>query len=299
MKMNIQNQIRENSYKSWAIMVFFMGFVSLIGYLVGKMTGMGNAATLMALLFSTFSAFISYYFGDRMVLSISRAKPVSKSLEPELYSVVETLAKQAEIPMPALYVIEESAGNAFATGRDPKHASVAVTRGLMGMLTKQELSGVIAHELSHVRNGDIKVMAIVTVLVGTAVYLSDFALRSFMFGSHRDREDRDGGSIVFIIGILLTILAPLLATLVQLAVSRRREYLADASGAFLTRKPESLASALEKISHDRQKLAVATNATAHLFIANPFKGTDVGGFLSGLFDTHPPIAERVKLLRSM
>ena len=202
--------------------------------------------------------------------------------------------------MPKIYIINDSAPNAFATGRDPNHSVVCVTTGILDKLDKIELEGVIAHELSHVRNYDIRLMAIVVILVGLVALLADIFMRSLWYGGNRRRDDKGSSQGIFLlIGIILAILSPLIATLIQLAVSRKREFLADASGALLTRYPEGLASALEKISADKEPLEVANNATAHLYIANPFKGKIQGSWFSNLFNTHPPIEERIKILRSM
>ena len=204
------------------------------------------------------------------------------------------------IPKPKLYVIDDTAPNAFATGRDPSHAVVCATTGLLDKLDRRELEGVIAHELSHVKNYDTRLMSIVAILVGSIAFLADWFMRSLWWGRGRDREDRGSSSSIFLIlGIVLAILSPIIATIIQLAISRRREFLADASGALLTRNPDGLARALEKISGDKEVLEAATNATAHLYIVNPFKGKNFGAWFAGLFDTHPPLAERIKILRSM
>jgi heat shock protein HtpX len=240
----------------------------------------------------------SYYAGDKLVLAQSRAREVPDGEEKVLRDVVESLALGLGIPTPKLYVIEDPAPNAFATGRDPKHASVAVTRGLLDTMDRSELEGVIAHELSHVGNRDIRVMLLVTVLVGTVALLSDWLLRSMWWGGRdRDRDRGSGGGLLLLVGIVLAILTPIIATLIQLAVSRQREYLADASGAFLTRYPEGLANALRKIAADQHVLSVANKATASLYIANPLK--DHPFQFDRLFDTHPPIEERIKRLEAM
>jgi heat shock protein HtpX len=240
----------------------------------------------------------SYYYSDRIVLSMSRARPVTKEEEPYLYNAVEGLCIAAGgLPMPRLYLIEDSAPNAFATGRDPQHAAIAVTRGLLDKLNRVELEGVIGHEMSHIRNYDIRFMTLVSVLVGTVLLLSDWMLRSVYYS--RGRRGRQGGAagILILIGLVFVILSPIIAQLMQLALSRRREFLADASGAVLTRYPEGLASALEKIAADPDPLEVANKATAHLYIWNPLK--DHGGRLNALFSTHPPVEERVRRLRAM
>jgi heat shock protein HtpX len=244
------------------------------------------------------SAAASYFAGDKLVLAQSQARQLAPDEEPELRSVVESLSIGLGIQPPALYLIEDSAPNAFATGRDPAHASIAVTRGLLDKLERAELEGVIAHELSHVGNRDIRVMLLVTVLVGTIALISDWLLRSMWWGGGRRRDrDRGGSGIVVIVAIALAILTPVIATLIQFAVSRQREYLADASGALLTRYPPGLASALRKIASDREPLEVANKATAPLYIANPLH--DAPRFMDNLFNTHPPIQERIRRLEAM
>ena len=246
-------------------------------------------------------SFASYYYSDSMILGMSGAKQIKKSDNPLLFRTIENLCIGAGVPMPRIYIIEDSAINAFATGRDPNHSVVCVTTGSLDRLNKVELEGVIAHELSHVRNYDIRLMAIVVILVGLVALMADFFMRSLWYGSaRRERSDRSNAQgILLLIGIVMAILSPLIATLIQLAVSRKREFLADASGALLTRYPEGLASALEKISKDKEPLEAANNATAHLYISNPFKGKIQGSWFANLFNTHPPIEERIKILRSM
>ncbi|MEM4244837.1 MAG: M48 family metallopeptidase [Candidatus Nanoarchaeia archaeon] len=242
---------------------------------------------------------ISYYSGDKMILAVSRAKPVEKKDYPHLYNTVEGLSIAAGVPMPKIYVIDDTAINAFATGRDPKHASITVTKGAIQKLNRQELEGVVAHEMSHIKNFDIRLMMLTAVLIGVTVFLSDIILRSFIYG--RRRDDREGGNITVIfilIGIVLAILAPLIAKLMQLAMSRKREYLADADGALLTRYPQGLADALKKIKNDKEPLVESANkATAHLYIANPLR--NMKGMFNNLFSTHPPIDERIRRLEAM
>jgi heat shock protein HtpX len=282
-------------------MVVFTVLVIGLSYVFGQALGYGNSFIGIAVLLSIGSSFISYYFGDQIVLAMSGARPATRKKDFNFYTVAENLSLASGLPVPKLYVIEDTAINAFATGRDPKHAVVCATSGLLSRLERREIEGVIAHELSHVENYDIRMMAIVAVLVGTVSYASDFFMRSLWWGRGRSREsnDRNSGDLFLVIGIILAIVSPLIAMLIQLAISRKREYLADASGVLLTRYPEGLARALEKIGNDKEVLEAATNATAHLFIANPFKGKQFGAWFSGLFDTHPPIAERIKILRSM
>jgi heat shock protein HtpX len=297
--MNIYSQITANKTKTWVIMALFIVVISVLAYVFGKALGTGMSYVGIALIFSGIMSFASYYYSDSVVLTMSNAKQIKKEDYPEYYRIVENLAIGDGLPMPKVYVIDDSAPNAFATGRDPKHAVVVATTGILSKLSKVELEGVMAHELSHVKNYDIRVMSIVVVLVGIVTLLADFFMRSMWYGGRRDRESSSAQGIFLIVGIVLALLSPLFATLIQLAVSRKREFLADASGALLTRYPEGLASALEKISQDREPLEVANNATAHLYIANPFKGKEGKNWFAGLFDTHPPIEERIRILRSM
>jgi len=282
-------------------MALFVAFVVVAAYVMGNALGYGNSWMFIAVLFSVVSSFVSYYWGADMVLAMSHARPADRKSDFDFFTVAENLAIAAGIPKPRLYVIDDTAMNAFATGRDPQHAVVCATSGILSRLERRELEGVIAHELSHIKNFDTRLMAVVAVLVGSVAFLADMFMRTLWWGGGRRSRDNDNnlGGILMIAGIILAILSPIIATLIQLAVSRKREFLADASGAYLTRYPEGLARALEKISKDKEVLEAATNATAHLFIANPFKGKNFGAWFSGLFDTHPPIAERIKLLRAM
>ncbi len=300
--MSIQSQISGNKTKTYAIMVGFVVFVVLVGYVLGQALGYGTGFMWIAVLLSVVSSLGSYYWGDKLVLAMSGARPADRKRDFDFFTVAENLAIASGLPKPKLYVIDDTAMNAFATGRDPQHAIVCATTGILSKLERRELEGVIAHELSHVKNYDTRLLAVVAVLVGTIVFLADIFMRSLWWGGgRRDSRDRnDGlGQILLIAGIVLAIISPILATLIQLAVSRKRELLADASGAYLTRYPEGLARALEKLSKDKEVLEAASNATAHLFIVNPFKGKNFGTWFSGLFDTHPPIAERIKILRAM
>ena len=240
---------------------------------------------------------LSYWYSDKIALSMSGAKAIKREENLYLYRMVENLCITAGLPMPKLYIIESNQINAFATGRNPKNASIAVTRGALDKLQNEELEGVLAHELSHIGNRDILVMSVVVVLAGVIAILADWFLRMSFFGGHDD--DNRGGALVLIIGLIAAILAPLAATLVQLAVSRKREFLADASGALLTRYPDGLANALEKIGHDEVPMRHAHNATAHLFISNPFKGKSERNWFTKLFMTHPPLGERIRILRGM
>lgn len=299
--MSIHSQIQSNKSKTILIMVFFTLFIAMLSLILGKASGYGVSWVGIALIISGLISLGSYYYSDRLVLAMSGARPADRKRDFDLFTVTENIAIAAGIPKPRVYVIDDTAPNAFATGRDPKHAVVCATRGLMQKLTRSELEGVIAHEMSHIQNYDTRLMAIVSVLVGTVAFLSDWFSRSLWWGGRsRDREGRGNfEAILFIVGIILALISPLIATIIQLAISRKREYLADASGALLTRNPQGLASALVKISSDREVLEAATNATAHLYITNPFKEKNFGAWFSSLFDTHPPIAERIKILRSM
>jgi len=250
-------------------------------------------------IFSLFMNIFSYWFSDKIVLSMQGARQVTRAEERDLWNVVENLCITAGLPMPKVYVIDDPAPNAFATGRDKNHAAIAVTSGILGMMSKTELEGVIAHELSHIGNRDILLQTVVVVLVGFVTLLADFFLRSSLWGGgDRDREG-NAGMIALIAGIVLSILAPIFAQLIQLSISRKREFLADASGALLTRYPDGLASALEKISGYGGGMQRVNLATAHLFIASPFGPSGFKGKISTLFMTHPPVEQRIKALRQM
>ncbi len=284
-----------NIQKTWLLMSLFLVVVIGVGWVFSHVysnPGILYIFVAISLLMNIFS----YWFSDKIVLSMYKAEPVTNESHPDLYNSVENLAITAGLPMPKVYVIPDLQPNAFATGRNKEHAAVAVTSGLLEILNKTELEGVLAHELAHVGNRDTLISTIVVVLVGFVTLISDFFLRSrFHFGN--DRESR-AGAVVVIIGIVLAILSPIVATIIQLAISRKREFLADATGALLTRYPEGLARALEKIAaHSTHPMARANNATAHLFISNPFG--NFGRGVSKLFMTHPPIEERVKILRGM
>lgn len=293
----LYTHIDSNIRKTWFLIFSFLVLVIGLGWVFSQ--SMARPQILyFAVLFSSGMSILSYWFSDSIVLGLSRARQIRKEDDPELWNIVENLSITAGLPMPRVYIMQDPALNAFATGRDPKHAVVAVTTGLRERLNRAELEGVIAHELSHIGNRDILLSTVVVVLVGFVALLSDFFLRfSFFGGRGRDDDNRGGqiGAILAIAGIILAILSPLIATLIQLAISRKREYLADADGALLTRYPEGLASALEKIAADPRPLRAANKATAHLFISNPFKGKKI----SSLFLTHPPVEERIKILRGM
>lgn len=299
--MNIYSSISQNKFKTWLIMGLFIVFITTILFIFGKASGYGLSYAGFGLIIAGLTTLGSYYYSDKMVLAISGAKQLEKNDNPELFRIVENLSIGDGLPMPKIYYMDDASANAFATGRDPKHAVVAVTRGILEKLNKTELEGVIAHELSHIKNYDIRLMAIVAILVGFIAILADFFMRSLWFGGgSRDRDENSNSQMAFlVIGIIFAILSPLIATLIQLAVSRKREFLADASGALLTRYPEGLASALEKLKEDKTPMKHASNATAHLFIENPFEEKKAKAWFSGLFNTHPPIEERIKILRSM
>jgi len=279
--------------------VFFVVVIS-IGWLFARIYG-DSSFVVIAVKFSLFMNFFSYWFSDKIVLAMSGAHPIKKEEDLELYRIVENLCIVAGLKMPKIYMINDPSPNAFATGRNQERAAVAVTSGLRQVLNKNELEGVIAHELSHIGNRDILISTIVVILVGFVALLSDFFLRAHFFRGRRN--DRDGGGqaqmIMMLVGIILAILTPIVATLIQLAISRKREFLADASGALLTRYPEGLALALEKISNSQIPLRRINKATAHLYISSPLKGGQSAGWLAKLFMTHPPVRERLAALRDM
>lgn len=286
-----------NVRKTWLLMTMFFIVVIAIGY--GVAWYYGNALILYAAVaFAIIMNIWSYWFSDKLVVRMTRAVEADPAQFRELHRIVENLAITAGLPKPRVYVVEDPAPNAFATGRGPKHAVVAVTTGLLAILDRTELEGVLAHELSHVGNRDMLVSTVAVVLAGFVAIIADIFMRTLMFGGDRDRGVHP---LVLVIGIVAAILAPIAATLIQLAISRKREFLADASGALLTRYPEGLASALQKISGHGREMQHTSHATAHLFIANPFgpRGGGVGQALSNLFATHPPVEARVAALRGM
>ena len=291
----LYNIADSNSRKTFFLITIFLIFVILLGWLFSYALD-STIILYIAVIFSIATSISSYWFSDKIVLNATRAQPIKKEDNPELYRIVENLAITAGIPMPKVFILNEAQPNAFATGRDEKHAVVAVTKGLLGKLERSEIEGVIAHEIAHIKNKDILLQTAVVVLVGVVVTLSDFFLRISMWGG----GDKDNNNILAVIlGIIAAILAPIGASLIQLSISRKREFLADASGALLTRYPEGLASALEKISSDDSPLRTANNSNAHLFISSPLRGKSSKGWFSKLFLTHPPIEERVANLRGM
>lgn len=302
MALSITSQVEANKTKTWLIMAFFAVFISMVAYVLGKASGFGISWAGIALLVSGIFSLGSYFWGDKLILTMSGAHPADRNREPDLFAVVEHVSLLAKIPKPKVYVMEEESPNAFATGRDPDHASICATRGILNMLTRTELEAVIAHEMSHIQNYDTRILAIITMLVGMVAFLSNWFMQMLWWGGGRRRNNEESGNlgaVFMILGVILAMLSPIIATLIQLAVSRRREFLADASGALLTHNPDALAAALEKISSSRIPMRAASNATAHLFIVNPFKGKDAGIWFANLFNTHPPAEERIKILRSM
>ncbi len=308
---NVYEAIAANKRKSVLVILGFIVFITAAIYFISQAMGIylgyepGGLGTVgIAFIISGLMSLGGYWFSDRIVLGISQARPADKKRDYKFYTVTENLVIGTGLPMPKLYVINDSAPNAFATGRDPKHAVVCATTGLLEKLNRSELEGVIAHELSHVRHYDTRLMSVVVVLVGTVALLADWFLRTSFWGRGGRDSDRDKGqmqAIFLLVGLLFAILAPIIGKLIQLSISRRREFYADAGSVEITHQPDGLISALEKISTDTEPLEAANKATAHLYIVNPFKGK-VGGAVntfSGLFNTHPPVAERIKTLRQM
>jgi heat shock protein HtpX len=288
-----------NVWKTWILMSLFFVVIIFLGWFLSLYYN-SSAILYIAFGFSVFMNFMSYWFSDKIVLSISGAKEAHKEEFFELYTLVENLSISTGLPMPKVYVIEDPSPNAFATGRNEKHATLAFTTGILKILNRTELEGVIAHELAHVKNKDILLQSVVVVLVGFVTMLSDIFIHSTFFGGGRDRDSKAGG-IIIIVGIVLLILSPIIAMLIQLAISRKREFLADATGALMTRYPEGLANALTKISTHAQPMIKANHATAHMFISDPYKEQDEEGkekisFFHKLFLTHPPVEERVNAL---
>lgn len=291
------NQIDSNKRKTWALIIIFIIVISLIGYFIGFVTEDGYGIFGLAIIISVVMSLFGYFSGDKVALATSGAKEIQENDNPYLYRMVENLCITAGMPIPKVHLITDDAINAFATGRDPQHASIAITTGAINKLENEELEGVIAHELSHIKNYDIRLMTVVIVLVGIIALVSDIFLRMTIFGGGRKSESKGSNPIFLIIGVVLIILSPIIAQLIKFAVSRKREYLADASGSLLTRYPEGLARALEKINNDHTVLKRANNATAHLYISNPFGGTKK--FLANAFSTHPPLEDRINQLRGM
>ena len=300
-------QISANKRNSFVLAAFVVALFAVLGFtigyaIVGTPAG-GVGATALALGIGSLTGVASYFSGDKLVLTVSGAQPVDEASAPQLLNVVRELAVAANVPMPAVYIIDDTAPNAFATGRDPAHASVAITTGLLQKLDREELQGVIGHELSHVRNFDIRFSLIVGVMVGAIAILADFFLRfTFWGGMSGRRSNRDSGgngiqAVILVVAIVLAILAPIISRFIQLAVSRQREYLADASSVELTRNPYGLERALAKIGGDQEVLEVANRGTQHMYFTNPIKKFEARS--SGLMDTHPPILDRINRLREL
>jgi len=295
--------VAQNKRRSSIIIVLFITFVVGASYVMAEGLGYGLSMVGWALIISGLISFFSYWWSDKIILGISGAREAKRKEFFDFYTVTENIAMSQRLPMPKLYVIDDTAMNAFATGRDPEHAVVCATTGLLSRLNRAEVEGVVAHELSHVKNYDIRLMSIVTILVGLVALLSDWFLRMSWGGGRKKNNDKSSGQIqmiMFIAGLILALLSPLIAQLIQLAISRRREFLADASGIAMTKNPEGLIKALEKISKDKEPLEAANKATAHLYISNPLKNTHGGvGMFAKMFMTHPPVSERISALKQL
>ena len=296
------DEVRSNKIKSIILILLFIILIISLGSVIGLIYNNMISGMVISLIISIIYVLIVFNSGDKMILKMSSARPVTKKEFPHLYHAIDGLAIAANIPPPKAYVIDDSAMNAFATGKDPKHASVTVTTGLLKVMNRQELEGVVAHEMSHIKNYDVRFMMLTIVLVGLVTLLSDFILRSFLWGGHghRRRSDSGGSShgLIIVIGLIFAVLAPLIGYLIKLAISRKREFMADANAAIMTRYPPGLAGALEKIKKDPDPLVDKANkATAHLFISTPFRKKH--SFINKLFATHPPINERIKRLKEM
>lgn len=289
---NIYKQIASNKRRSFLIVSLFIAFISIAAYFIGYAANDPSVLPI-AIIFSLISSLGSYFYGDKIVLSLNGATPANRQQHFDFYTVTENLCMSAKIPVPKIYVINSPAPNAFATGRNPQNAVICATTGLLNKLDRTELEGVIAHEISHIKNYDIRLMTIVSILIGTLSILINMSYHSRVFGN-RDNENRSS-NLLSIIGFLMIIFAPIIAQLIQLAISRRREYFADASAVMITRQPSGLISALQKISSDPSEFQQASTATASLYISNPFKGDKI----ASLFSTHPPIEDRIKALQGM
>lgn len=296
---NLYAQKDSNIRKTWLLMTGFFLFIMVFGWIISYVW-QAPQILYFAVILSIGMNLVAYWQSDKIALAMSHAKPIAREGNEYVYRMVENLSITAGLPAPRIYLIDSPQINAFATGRDPQHAAVAITTGAIQKLQNEELEGVLAHELSHIGNRDILISTVVVVMAGLVSILSDIILRSTIHGSFggRDRENRAGG-VILLLGLIAAILAPIAATIIQLAVSRKREFLADASGALLTRYPEGLANALQKIDQDQVPMQFARNGTAHLFISNPFKGKEAVNWFARLFSTHPPLEERIKILRDM
>lgn len=305
---NVYESVAANKRRSVFVIVGFTLFILLASYFISRglaayygYYSSGFELTGIALVISGVMSFASYYWSDKIILGLSGARPADRKRDFNFYTVAQNMSLAASLPMPRLYVIDDTAMNAFATGRDPAHAVVCATTGILAKLDRTELEGVIGHELSHVANYDTRLMSIVTILVGLITLLGDWFLRASFFGRYsRDRDDRGAGAIFIVVGLFFALLSPIVAQLIQLAISRRREFLADATSVKLTRQPSGLISALKKLGSDREPLEAANKATAHLYIVNPLKNLhDSVGWFAGLFNTHPPLPDRIKALEQM
>ena len=295
----LYTQAESNNRKTWFLITIFLIFIIALGWLFSYLLD-NYIFLIVAVIIAILQSFLSYWHSDKIILAMTHAKPIEKKDNPELYRIVENLSIAAGFPLPKIYIIEERQPKAFATGRDQNHSVVAVTRGLLEKLDRAELEGVIAHELSHIGNKDMLLGTAIIILVGVVALLSNLFLRISFWGGVSRRRSRDSsGQIIMILGVVAAILAPIVAALIRLAISRKREFLADATGALLTRYPEGLARALEKISADSTSLKTANTSTAHLFISSPFKGKQSKNWLTKMFMTHPPVEERIKALREM
>ena len=295
---NLYTHQDENVRRTWLLMTGMFVLLIGLGFIFARADNNPTILYIFALV-GVVGNITSYWYSDKIALAVSGARPLARENGLRVYRIIENLCITAGLPMPRLFILPGGQINAFATGRNAQHAAVAVTEGALEKLNENELSGVLAHELSHIGNRDMLVSTLVVVFAGMIAILSDWFLRFSMFGGGRNRDNREGGGITIVLAIVSAILAPLAATIIQLAVSRKREYLADASGALLTRYPEGLASALEKISNDGASLPRASNATAHLYISNPLRGREKSAWFAKLFMTHPPLQDRIRILRSM
>lgn len=301
--MNIYQNIDANKRDSWMIIVGFVAVISFIGWFIGEFYyggGSGFSFVGMALIISGITSFVSYYNSDKLVLAVSGAREVTPKEAPDLHKLVENMSIASGLPKPRVYLIDDTSMNAFATGRDPKHGVICFTTGIVTRLEKRELEGVVAHEMSHIGNYDIRLMSLVSVLVGSITLLADWFTRGMFYGGRRRGRDNGGelGAIFMILGFIFVVLSPIIATLIKLALSRHREYLADSTAALITRYPQGLANALRKLASDTEVLEAANGATAHLYITNPIR-QGISPFVASAFSTHPPIEERIKRLETM
>lgn len=299
--LNVYEAVAKNKQKTWIVMILFIVFITITAYVFGRAMGVGGLGFVgWALIISGMISFASYWWSDKIILSISGARPAEKKKDFLFYTATENLCLAANLPMPRLYVIEDTAMNAFATGRDPKHAVVCATTGLLSQLNRTELEGVVGHELTHVKNYDIRLMSIVTILVGMVTLLADLFLRSSIYGRRGSKDKGQLGMVIMVLALALALLSPIIAKLIQLAISRRAEFTADAGSVMITRQPSGLIGALRKLSTDREPLEAANKATAHLYIVNPLRNLHSGvGWFAKMFNTHPPVNQRIKELEKM